>query len=85
MKGVVNIFGYVWATVNGINEYEDDGISDLADYDFAEWGWCGQDNPTLLITRSTETGTLIESRVFTDLRKGLQYLKELKVTGWKIG
>lgn len=81
----VDIYGFVWATVNGINEYEDNEILDLIEYDFDEWGFSGNDEPSILVTISRVDGRLLKATTFKDLREALREAKSLLTTGWERG
>ena len=80
------IFGEVWATVNGINEYVNNEIADLVDSDFDEWGFTDKTRDGQWFRRGSNTeGTnicisvhfdksLLCMKTFTDLHQALTFI-----------
>ena len=76
MRNEIEIFGSVWATVNGVNEYNDNEIADLLAYDFDEWGFGGdqlEEESCICISVHFDK-SLLAMKSFTDLRAALTFI-----------
>ncbi len=70
------IFGSVWATVNGTNEYDNNEIVDLVNHDFDEWGFAGDqldDEGSICISVHFDK-SLLHMQTFSDLHAALTFI-----------